>query len=199
MGTPALTLEKGDRIKIVVADGAGATESLYVGTGETGDYIVVPLCEERGSPAPEESIQCLCLCNAQMIEFASTLLEVIDHPLRLWRIQAPKTVETFELRDSKRTRCTVSATFEAIDKGLVLVGIIRDISKNGARCVFQSNASAQPASLQVDDAVTLRCEFPGIPGEQVAPAKITDIAQTDSELSIGMRFVEPVWWVPPYH
>lgn len=201
METPelALALQPGDRIKIIPTHGTVTIECLYIGTGADGTYVLVPLCKSCGSPAPDEIIQGLCLYNAQMVEFTSTLLEVIDHPLSLWRIQVPANVGKVELRDSRRTRCTVSATFEAMQKGLVLVGIIHDISKSGARCIFQSIKSTNHASLREDDTITLRCEFPGIPWEQVMPAKITDVVTTDSELSIGIRFLEAAWWVPPYH
>ena len=90
------------------------------------------------------------------------------------------------------------ASIEAIHKGQFVRGIIHDISKSGARCMFQLTDAAE-IPFEIDEKVTLRCTFPGIPQEQSALGKITEIFESEDELSIGIQFTESVWWVPPYH
>ncbi|MEE4111188.1 MAG: PilZ domain-containing protein, partial [Desulfobacteraceae bacterium] len=132
------------------------------------------------------------------VEFRSTIVEIIDRPVRLWRIKVPTDVNTFDLRDHKRIQCSVSANIEAIHTGQFVTGIIRDISKSGARCMFQRSAAAETA-FKIDQPITLRCAFPGIPGEQSTVGTITEILKSEAELSIGIQFAKSVWWVPPYH
>jgi hypothetical protein len=57
---------------------------------------------------------------------------------------------------------------------------------------------ATASAFEMDQEITLRCTFPGIPGEQSAPGIITEIVKLEDELSIGIRFGEAAWWVPPY-
>lgn len=198
METPEMRLQRGTRIKLVDDKGIEMAECLYIGVGETGDHILVPVSKTPTPPPVGAVMRGQCFLKGEMTTFTTKLMEIIEHPLSLWRVLAPTDVSTFDLRDNERTRCTVSATVEAPRKGLVVVGIIRDISKSGARCIF-APAKASAEAFDIDDPVTLRCEFPGIPGEQVASASITDITESETETSIGIRFTSSAWWVPPYH
>jgi hypothetical protein len=145
-----------------------------------------------------ERLHARCHFQGDMVEFRSTIVEIIDRPVRLWRIKVPTDVNTFDLRDHQRIQCSVSANIEALHRGQFVTGIIRDISKSGARCVFQRSEAAENA-LEMDRTITLRCAFPGIPGEQSTVGTITEILKSEAELSIGIQFAESVWWVPPYH
>jgi hypothetical protein len=145
-----------------------------------------------------ESLLIRCNFKDDMVEFRSMILEIFDRPVLLWRIKVPTDVNTFDLRDHKRIQCSVSANIESIHRGQFATGIIRDISKSGARCMFQRTEDSE-STFELGQKIKFRCTFPGIPGEQSAAGTITEILKTEAELSIGIQFVESVWWVPPYH
>lgn len=175
------------------------TKGLSIGPEDNSEFIAVPLADETAL-AKKVGGRLLVRYGylGAMVEFCSELIEIIEYPVLLWRIQVPTAVNRYELRDHKRIQCSVSAKIEVVHKGLFIGTIIRDISKSGARCVIQLGDDVQN-QLTVDDAITLRCTFPGIVGEQAVSGSITDMDQTPGELTIGVHFAEAQPWVPPYH
>ena len=198
MDKNGLKLQRGALLRFVDEDKGEVTEGLFIGPEDNSDFVVVPLSETMAQQKEGESLHARCSFQGGMIEFRSTIVEIIDRPVRLWRIKVPTDVNTFDLRDHQRIQCSVSANIEALHRGQFVTGIIRDISKSGARCVFQRSEAAENA-LEMDRTITLRCAFPGIPGEQSTVGTITEILKSEAELSIGIQFAESVWWVPPYH
>jgi hypothetical protein len=198
MDKGGLKLQRGALLRFVDEEKGDFSEGLFIGPEDNSDFVVVPLSESMFQKKEGERLFARCNFQDGMVEFRSSILEIIDRPVRLWRIQAPTDVKPFDLRDHKRIQCSVSANIESIHKGRFAAGIIRDISKSGARCMFQRTEDAENA-FELDQKITLRCTFPGIPGEQSTVGTITEILKSEAELSIGIRFNEPVWWVPPYH
>jgi hypothetical protein len=196
--TSGLKLKRGDLLKLVDRETDRCIEGLFIGTDENGDLVVVPLSEKRFHPSAGSVLHGQCRVKDEMVAFTSSILEAIDHPVTMWRIHDPTEIKKYDLRATTRIQCSISATIEALYQGQVLTGIIRDISKSGARCIFQfSDAADNP--LEQDEPVTLRCVFSGLPGEQTAQGQVTDIFRDEGEWSIGIRFSESAWWVPPYH
>ena len=193
-----LKLKRGALLRFVDEEKGEISEGLFIGPEDNSDFVVVPLSETMLQKKEGERLHARCNFQGDMIEFRSTILEIIDHPVCLWRIKVPTDVSTFDLRDHKRIQCSVSANIEALHRGQFATGIIRDISKSGARCIFQRTEDAKSA-FELDQKITLRCMFPGIPGEQSTSGTISEILKTEAELSIGIQFTESVWWVPPYH
>lgn len=198
MDKRGLKLKRGALLRFVDQEKGEITEGLFIGPEDNSDFVVVPLSETMLMKKEGERLHVRCQFQGDMIEFRSTIVEIIDQPVRLWRIKVPTDVNTFDLRDHKRIQCSVSANIEAVHEGQFVTGIIRDISKSGARCMFQRSESAENA-FKIDQTITLRCAFPGIPGEQTTVGTITEILKSEAELSIGIQFTESVWWVPPYH
>jgi len=198
MDKGGLRLQRGSLLRFVDDDKGEVTEGLFIGPEDNSDFVVVPLSKTMLKKKEGESLRARCSFQGDMVEFRSTIVEIIDRPVRLWRIKVPTDVNTFDLRDHQRIQCSVSANIEALHRGQFVTGIIRDISKSGARCVFQRSEAAENA-LEMDRTITLRCAFPGIPGEQSTVGTITEILKSEAELSIGIQFAESVWWVPPYH
>ncbi len=193
-----LTLQRGARMSFVDQENGAPTEGLFIGPEDNSALVVVPLSATMLQKKVGEGLRARCLFQGEMVEFRSTILEVYDRPVPLWRIDVPTGVKKFDLRDHRRIQCSVSASIEAMHKGLFVTGIIRDISKSGARCMFRL-ADAAPCPFAMEEKITLRCTFPGIPGEQATLGKITEIIKTEHGLSIGIQFAEVAWWVPPYH
>jgi hypothetical protein len=193
-----LKLKRGALLKFVEEGKSGTMEGLFIGPEDNSDFVVVPLSENSPQKKQGETLNAQCLFQDNMYEFKSRILEILNCPVLLWRIEVPTEVKKYDLRDHKRIQCSLSATIEAIHKGQFVSGIIRDISKSGARCIFQlSDAAKSP--FKVDEPITLRCTFPGIPGKQSTFGKITAVQKSENELSISIRFIESAWWVPPYH
>jgi hypothetical protein len=175
------------------------TNGLFIGPEDNSEFIAVPLVQ--GAPLAKkvgERVLVRYGYLGAMVEFCSEIIEIIAYPVLLWRIRVPAEISRYELRNHKRIQCSVSAKIEVVHKGLFLGTIIRDISKSGARCVIQLGDDGQD-QLSVDDAILLRCIFPGIVGEQIVSGNITDLDQTPGELTIGVHFTGTQAWVPPYH
>lgn len=195
---PAFRLQRGDRLRCVDEQGGEPIDGVFIGPEDNSDFIVVPLSETKGHIQAGQHLRARCLFQGERVEFATVILEVIASPVMLWRLDPPKTVTPFDLRDHKRIQCSLSAKIEAIHKGRFVTGIIRNISKGGARCMFQLTDGGD-SPFVMGDKITLRCAFPGIPGEQSALGRITELTPTEGELSVGIQFTESAWWVPPYH
>lgn len=193
-----LKLERGAVLRFVDDEARSPKEALYIGADGDGDWIFVPLSESEAHPSTGQALHGRCLVNGRMAAFTSKMVEVLLHPVTLWRIQPPTDATPYDLRDYKRIQCSVAASIEAVHRGKFLSGIIQDISKSGARCIFRTDDAADSA-FESGEAVTVRCTFPGIPGEQAAPGKISDISKSGDQIAIGIRFIESAWWVPPYH
>ncbi len=175
------------------------TTGLSIGPEDNSALIIVPLADESMLEATVgDRLRVRYEYVDAMAEFRSVLTEIMNNPVLLWRIRVPEEVNRFELRDHKRTQCSVSATIEITPKGISTGTIIRDISKSGARCVIRQREH-DLAPLAVGDIITLRCTFPGIAGEQTASGSITQVDQTPEEMTIGIHFTENQVWVPPYH
>jgi hypothetical protein len=174
------------------------TKGLFIGPEDNSEFITVPLGDQTTLKINVgDRLLVRYGYQGAMAEFCSELAEIIETPVLLWRIQSPKQINRFELRDHKRIQCSVSAKIEVVDKGLFMGTIIRDISKSGARCVIQPSNDIQ-SQLSVEDPITLRCTFPGIVGEQIASGNIAEVDQTSNGLTIGIRFTGAQAWVPPY-
>jgi hypothetical protein len=46
--------------------------------------------------------------------------------------------------------------------------------------------------------VELKCQFPGLVGEQSAEGKIVRLEEEGKEIVLGIQFDKEIWWVPPY-
>jgi len=193
-----LKLQRGARLRFVDEKKGEITEGLFIGPEDISDMVIVPLSETMLKQKKGEHLHVRCNLHDNVVEFRSAIVDIIDRPVLLWRIQVPTDVKIFDMRDHKRIHCSVSADIEAVHMGQCVTGIIRDISKSGARCMFQRTEDTESA-FKMDQQITLRCTFPGIPGEQSTLGTITEILISDTELSIGIQFAQSVWWVPPYH
>lgn len=191
-------MERGAVLRFVDLEKDQTVEGLFIGSGANGDVVVVPLSAHPPHLSVGAILHGRVRSREDMVAFTSEILEVIDYPVLLWRIQVPTDIKPFDCRDNRRIQCSLSASIEAIEKGQVLAGIIRDISKSGVRCIFQSSDAAE-SPFTVDDTVILRCVFPGIPGEQATRGTITEVSKTEEQWSMAVRFAESAWWVPPYH
>lgn len=167
-----LRLPRGAMVRLIEEAGDEAIDGVYIGPEDNSDFVVVPLTDNRYPKKAGDRLLVRFGSRDAMVEFRSEIAEIIAYPVPLWRIGVPAEVNRYDLRDHKRIRCYVSASIESIAKGQVFTGIIRDISKSGARCVLRLAGGAHDP-FETDDEITLRCTFPGIPGEQAAAGRVT--------------------------
>ncbi len=156
MDKHGLKLQRGTLLRFVDEEKGEITEGLFISTEDNSDVVVVPLSESMLLKKEGESLYARCQFQGDMVEFRSAIVEIIDRH-GLWRIKVPTDVNTFDLRDHKRIQCSVSANIEAIHRGQFVTGIIRDISKSGARCMFQRSEEAKTLLKSIR---RLRCAAP---------------------------------------
>lgn len=196
--TAMLIVPRGTPVQFVDEVSGAYTEGMFIGPETCRDYIVLPAESAQKTPRVGEPLFARYRIQDHMIEFRSAILEVIDYPMTMWRIQAPTTIDYFTLRAHHRIPCALPASVEIDQQGFFVPGIIRNISKSGARCLFRG-VSGGPQLVQANDPVTLRCTFPGLFGKQVANGRIATVLQRDDELSVGIQFTDTQDWVPSYH
>ena len=138
MQTCVLDLPRGTLVRIVdQARDDEIIDGLFIGPEDNSDFVVVPLVETPHLKNSGDRLRVRYEYEDAMVEFSSEIVEAIEYPVLLWRLQVPTAVNRYDLRDHKRIQCSISANLEAVHKGLVTTTIIQNISKSGARCVVQ--------------------------------------------------------------
>ena len=117
MDKGGLKLQRGALLRFVDEEQGEITEGLFIGPEDIRDIVVVPLSDTMLKKKQGERLHVRCNSQDDMVEFQSTIMEIIDRPVRLWRIKVPTEVKIFDLRDHKRIQCSVSADIEAVHMG----------------------------------------------------------------------------------
>lgn len=193
-----IIIETGAEMSLAAEDLGFSGQCTFVGQ-RSDEYIVVtpppnfPAFENKLLQADQITVR--YLFEGDIFEFTSRLLEIKCNPLMLLLLQYPVSVEKKELRSQKRISCFISAKMEINNE--THDGIIKDISKFGCRCVFETSKKLEKA-IRVDDHIALGFGFPGIFDRQEILGKIKDIRMKESRLDVGIEFASIAWWVPPY-
>jgi c-di-GMP-binding flagellar brake protein YcgR len=193
-----LTVETGAEICLAAEDLKYFGKCIFV--GQKIDQFIVVTPPSNFSSVEKNLLQANSLMvryqfEGDIFEFTSQVLEIKYEPLTLLLLQYPVTIEKKELRSQKRISCFISAKMEVNNE--LQDGIIKDISKLGCRCVFETSKKLESA-LRIDDHISLSFGFPGICDEQEILGKIKDIRMEESRLDVGIEFASTAWWVPPY-
>ena len=192
----------GAELTISLEDYDTPFKSIFVGE-KMDKHIVAGLPDKL--PFPSEALKKGCEALVRysyketLYEFHTRILEILKDPADLIILLYPPEINTVEKRTRKRVNCLIEAKFEIIfeDNNRFIPGIVENISKTGCNCVIKKLKDAErPFSL--DDTITLRCQFPGFPGEQTAEGKIIRFQDKADEIRAGIRFNKELWWIPPY-
>jgi Flagellar protein YcgR/PilZ domain len=191
-------VETGAEISLAAEDLGYCGKCTFVGQKKDQYIVVTP--PSNFSPLEKKLLQTdriivRYLFEGDIFEFKSKLLEVKDNPLILLLLKYPDAIEKKDLRSHKRIQCFISAKMEVNNE--TQDGIIKDISKYGCRCVFETSVKLEKA-LRIDDHIALNFGFPGIFDRQEIFGQIKDIRLKDSSLDVGIEFASVAWWVPPY-
>lgn len=101
-------------------------------------------------------------------------------------LEYPKIIENCDLRSDKRIDCLLPAKIKVKDKEKH--GAVLDISERGCRYSTRASKGGKLPSVQVDEQITLMCQFPGIEAEQVVTGVVKNVRTDKQEMSLEIEF-----------
>ena len=189
-------IELGSQIQIQIEGVAFRFKSTLVGM-ESDECLIIktPMVP---SNAPFTSIQHKLFPGIQIVArylykgtvfgFQSKLIKAITSPLRLLFVEYPKIIENYDLRSEERTDCFLPAKIEIWNQKEH--GAILDISERGCRCLIKALEGKILPYIQIDERITLRCQFPGIEDDQVVSGNVKNFSRDKEEMILGIEFHE---------
>ncbi|MDY6972061.1 MAG: flagellar brake protein [Thermodesulfobacteriota bacterium] len=197
-----ISIESGTSLELTVEGTESSWRSILVGI-RPNEYIVITPPPDFDSVKDKffrgDKIVVNYLFRNKFCEFTTKFIEIASNPIELILLGYPESIRTCERRSHKRINCFVSAEVEIKDErgGGPTKGFIRDMSKTGCCFVFKASKTER-LPFGLNEKVSLRCIFPGIPGGQEALGEVKSIQTEGEEMAVGIRFGTLMWWVPPY-
>jgi len=191
-----IIIELGSQLQVEIEGVAFRFKSILVGM-ESDEYLIIktpmvpsnaPFSSIKHKLFPGSQIVVRYIYKGTVFGFQSKLIEAISTPVRLLFVEYPKIVENYDLRSQERTDCFLPAKITIRNKGEH--GAILDISEKGCRCLIKALEGEKLPSPQVDERITLTCQFPGIEGEQVVSGNVKNISRDKREIILGIEFHE---------
>ncbi|NIA09116.1 MAG: hypothetical protein GWP10_05010 [Nitrospiraceae bacterium] len=189
-----ISIELGTQLQINIAGVDFKLKSTLIGI-KPDKYLIIeaPLTSPYGNIGHKffqgNKIIVRYLYKGTVFGFQSELIEEMYVPLRLLFIKYPVIIEEHNLRVQKRIDCFLPIKIKFKDK--IKEGIILDISEGGCCCVSKKAATDKELiSVQIDEEVTLKCQFPGIEGEQAISGKVKTIKRDKQQMTLGVMFSE---------
>jgi len=191
-----MSIELGAQLQIEIEGVEFRFKSTLVGM-ESDEYLIIktpvvprhaPFGSIKHKLFPGTQIVARYLYKGTVFGFQSKLIEAISTPLRLLFVEYPKIIENYDLRSQERTDCFLPAKIEIRNKEEH--GAILDISERGCRCLIKALEGKKLPSTQIDERITLTCQFPGIEGEQVVSGNVKNISKDKQEMILGIEFHE---------
>jgi c-di-GMP-binding flagellar brake protein YcgR len=197
-----MNIRIGTEVSIIIKGQGSPINACYIGENNKRE-IVLTFPEEKSSflkmvKAPEK-IKVQYSDKGARYEFSAVILSLLDEPLHLAVLEYPSEIVKTDKRAFDRINCLISAKLDAhSDKGPApILGVIENINKTGCLCLIKE-MEAGLISLTKGDRVNIRCQFPGLVGEQTACGSVARIRKDKKDFFIGIHFDEKIWWVPPY-
>lgn len=192
----------GTKLSVYLEGSEGHITELYLGE-KNRKHIVLTLSEKK--PVYIEKLKELNDIKVQYFEndvryeFMSRIIRVIEDPVDLIVMEYPSEIYSVDKRTQDRINCLVSTKLkkQIDDDTSPVVGVIANINKQGCLCHLTKKEGSK-VSFSMGDRVDLKCQFPGLVGEQAAEGKIVRIEEEGKDLVLGINFDEKIWWVPPY-
>jgi c-di-GMP-binding flagellar brake protein YcgR len=118
--------------------------------------------------------------------FRSTVLHFITKPSPLLFAAYPKTIEVFQLRESKRVDCFFPGL--ANIQGKEYPGVIVDISTGGCRFIIDTSGEVRVAQVEVAEEINLSFHLIGSPQPLTARGKVRSISREQGKVVVGIQF-----------
>jgi hypothetical protein len=184
-----LMLEIGTPLQLEIKGFSTRFKSSLVGA-LPDEYLIVTapkLTMFVGQPKhllPESEVVVRYVHRGNAWGFQSKLTRVISTPAKLLVLEYPSEIENFNLRSDERIECLLPGGIElqkAKRKGVVL-----DISIGG--CRFSFSESKEPIDVAVDAELKLRCQLPGIEGDQEFEGRVKRVEKDKMRTVLGIEF-----------
>lgn len=188
-----ITIELGTQLEIEIEGVPTRFKSSLVGI-EPDEYLIIKGPEAalyeilRNKLFRGTRIFIRYLCKGTLFGFRSKLLEAIFTSKQLLFVEYPKTIENYDLRSHERIGCFFPAKIKIKDEEKN--GVILDISEGGCRCVIKSSDGEKLPSVQIDERIILRCQFPGTESEQVVSGEVRNVGMDKQKAVLGIQFHE---------
>ncbi len=186
-----ISIEIGTRLQIRI-DGVDINYTSTLIGMETGKYLIIDapvnmLTSARHKLFQGSKILVRYLHKGSVFGFKSELIEDIYTPLKLLFLEYPEIIEVHNLRSGQRIDCVLPVRIKINDEERN--GIISDINKEGCRCVAKkTEEDKELSSVQIDEQVTLMCQFPRVEGERTIIGKVRNIRRDKKQMILGIIF-----------
>ena len=186
-----ISIEIGTRLQIRI-DGVDINYTSTLIGMETGKYLIIDapvnmLTLARHKLFQGSKILVRYLHKGSVFGFKSELIEDIYTPLKLLFLEYPEIIEVHNLRSGQRIDCVLPVRIKINDEERN--GIISDINKEGCRCVAKkTEEDKELSSVQIDEQVTLMCQFPRVEGERTIIGKVRNIRRDKKQMILGIIF-----------
>ena len=195
-------IEIGTPLQLSIEGLDAVSKSIFVGA-KPNEYIVTsPLSPNQpvvDTLSGESKITARYIYQNNLFIFQTRFINMILTPVPLLLWAFPTSANNTQQRAQKRVNCLLSGQieFNTERKGTRITGVIQDISKSGCRFVLKVSDS-QKDLFCVGEEIVVRCNFPGIAGEQQSVGSVVGVTESDGEVTVRVKFSNILWWVPPY-
>lgn len=189
-----LSIEIGSQVQVEIEGIPSRHQTTFIGM-ELFEYLIIkiPVFPQKMRLGgvkhklfPGNQITVRYIYEGSVFGFQTKLIEALFMPKRLLVLEYPEVIAQHDLRSEKRIDCFLPTTTKIKDKEAQ--GIIIDINENGCRYLIKAVKDRKLPPVQMDDPITLRCQFPGEPEEQVVSGIVRNIKRNSQEMALGVQF-----------
>lgn len=189
-----LSLEVGSQLQVEIEGIPSRHQTTFLGM-ELFEYLIIKipvfphkirLGDIKHKLFPGNQITVRYLYEGSVFGFQTKLIKALFMPKRLLFLEYPEAIAQHDLRSEERIPSFLPTTTKIKDKEAQ--GIIVDINQNGCRYLIKAVKDMKFPPVQMDDQITLRCQFPGEQDEQVVSGIVKNIKRDSQEMALGIQF-----------
>jgi c-di-GMP-binding flagellar brake protein YcgR len=184
-----VAMEIGTQIEIMLEDPNLHAKSDVIGM-EPGSYIIIKTPNIRNTTLsqiyPGTDIIVQYLHQGTVFGFKSDLRGIVSVPAKVMFISYPKMIFRYDLRSQKRMECFLPS--KLVINGEEQAGVIRDISRDGCRCVIKAARGGQFPHIEIEKIIMVHLQLPGVAREPKLQGKVKNIQCDVHEMTLGIQF-----------
>lgn len=185
---PRLQIELGVKVLIAPEGQADKLNGLLVGM-EPGRYLVlrVPaLTAAQPHITPGKPVVCRYICRGNVVQFRTTILGQVLHPMKLLLVHFPSGFKLLNLRKHPRVDCFFPATAGTEDTNYQ--GILLDISVGGCKFSLKKSRSSKSPQVPVGVSITILATLFGEPNPLPFPGLVRHVQADRERFILGIEF-----------